>query len=102
MLLRAIDHLNEYERTKALKCSLLEENNVGNDHIGNWKAAGKEYGFGECDDEEAEMNDCPLCGAQYAAYKAKKILKNRVGRINGILTRMGKHLRSKQEEKIKW
>jgi hypothetical protein len=63
-----------------------------------WKKAGKEYGYGSCDDEEFEMNECPLCSAQYAAYRAKRLLKNRLGRINGILTRMGNKIRERNND----
>lgn len=92
MLMRAKGHLKDHERWIGLTCSL---ENAEKDHIGLWKQAGKEYGFGNCDDEEFEMKECPRCSAQYAAFKAKRVLGSRVGRINGILTRMGNHLRRK-------
>lgn len=91
MLMRAMSHLT-YERLIGLTCSLEEE---PKDHIGLWKEAGKEYGFDECDDEHFEVLECPRCSAQYAAFKARKLIMGRVGRINGILTRMGNNLREK-------
>lgn len=97
MLMRAAGHLS-YERNQNLKCALFMEHGdyFGLDHIGKWKAAGKENGFGECDDEYFEMIECPLCSAQYAAFKARKLIMGRVGRINGILTRMGNGMRVKE------
>ena len=92
-LLHAIKHLREYERIKDLECTLGPIYGEDEDHIGKWKKAGKEYGFSECDDEEFEMNECPRCSAEYSAYQARKILKNRVGRINGVLTRLGNSIR---------
>jgi hypothetical protein len=98
ILLRAVNHLNNYNRIKDLQCTMDDQDGHGLDHIGKWKAAGKEYGYGHCDNEEFEMNECPLCSAQYAAYKSKKLLKNRIGRINGILTRMGNKIRERLNE----
>lgn len=95
ILLRAVNHLNDYNRVKDLSCTIDDKDAHGLDHIGKWKVAGKEYGYGHCDDEESEMNECPLCSVQYAAYKSKRLLKNRIGRINGILTRMGNKIRER-------
>lgn len=90
MLIRASNHLASHSRVRGLTCSLRDEEL---DHIGEWKTAGKEYGFGECDDQHCEMLECPRCSAQYAAFKAKRIVRARVGRINGMLTRIGNRLR---------
>jgi len=92
-LLHVIKHLREYARIKDLTCSLGPIYGEDDDHIGKWKKAGKEYGFGEVEDEHFEMIECPRCSAEYAAYQARKILKNRVARINGILTRLGNSIR---------
>jgi hypothetical protein len=97
-LLHAIKHLHAYTRIMDLTCTIGLIYGEDEDHIGKWKAAGKEYGYGHCDNEEFEMNECPLCSAQYAAYKSKKLLKNRIGRINGILTRMGNKIRERNLE----
>lgn len=92
MLLRAIGHLKAYTRKMDLDC-LLRDEQV--DHIGKWKAAGKEDGFSNCEDEYDDVMDCPRCSAEYATFKAKKLMAGRCGRINGILTRMGKNWREK-------
>lgn len=92
MLMRAIGHIKSYSRIDNLECDLIDSKI---DHIGVWKAAGKEHGFGNCDDEKFEMMECPRCSAQYGALKAKKVMAGRCGRINGILTRMGNSLRAK-------
>lgn len=94
ILLHAINHLNDYDRVRGLGC---ERDDLETDHIGGWKACGKEYGFQDADEEYEKMVECPLCGSQYAAYQARKILKNRVGRINGILTSLGNKLREKEK-----
>jgi hypothetical protein len=65
------------------------------DHIGKWKKAGKECGFSEVEDEHFEMIECPRCSAEYASYQARKLIKNRVARINGILTRLGNSIRER-------
>jgi len=91
-LLRAAEHIN-YERWIGLECSL---DLAKVDHIEQWKAAGKEYGFDSVNDEYMALVECPRCSAQYAAWKAKKILKAKAGLISGILTRMGTHLRGKE------
>lgn len=100
MLMRAAKHLKDYARTMDLKCSLGVIYGEDKDHVGKWKAAGKEYGFDNCEDEKFEMIECPLCSACYATFGAKKIMAGRVGRINGILTRMGNGLREKQDDNI--
>ncbi len=94
ILLRAVGHLNSYESYKDLPC---ERDDMEVDHIGGWKRCGKEYGFQDADEEYENMVECPRCSAQYAAYQARKILKNRVGRINGILTRLGNNMREKEK-----
>ena len=103
MLLRATEHVKSWDHFTDLHCTLENENGflpiVGKtteDHIGKYKAAGKEYGWDSLDDEMFELNECPLCSAVWAAYKARRIMKAKAGLINGILTRMGNHLREKE------
>ena len=102
-LLRAAEHVKDFWHIIDLHCTLEDDHGFlpvvckeQQDHIGKWKAAGKEYGFGECEDERFEMLECPLCSAMYAGGEARKLIKARVGRINGILTRMGTHLRERE------
>ena len=95
ILMRAVKHLN-YKRQIDLKCSLIESDPYGDDHIGVWKKWNKENGYDDGGDDYFNMTECPLCSAQFAAFKARKLLKGRVGRINGILTRIGNNLREKE------
>jgi hypothetical protein len=99
MLLRAADHAKDYWHFKDLHCTLEDEegyltNDI--DHIGKYKAAGKEYGWVSLDEEMFEMDECPLCSARWASYKARRIMKAKAGLISGILTRMGNNLREKE------
>jgi hypothetical protein len=107
-LLRAAEHAKDYMRFQVndpngqlvdLHCTLEDKHGFlpkNIDHIGKYKAAGKEYGWDSLDDEMFEITECPLCSARWAAWKAKKILKAKAGLITGILTRMGTHLRGKE------
>lgn len=96
MLVRAMNHLKDFTRTMDLNCSLLKDDPYGDDHIGIWKKWNKENGYDEGGDDYFYMMECPLCSAQFAAFRARKLLKGRAGRINGILTRMGNNLREKE------
>lgn len=98
-LLHAIKHLHAYTRINDFECTIGPIYGEDEDHIGKWKKAGKECGFDEVEDEKFEMLECPRCSAEYASYHARKILKNRVARINGILTRLGNSIR--EEGKMK-
>lgn len=102
-LLRAAEHVKDYWHIADLHCTLEDDYGhlpiVGKDtqdHIGKYKATGKEYGFDMCDDEFIEITECPLCSTVWAAYHARKIIKARIGRINGILTRMGNKMRGEK------
>lgn len=91
-LLRAAEHLKSCERYKDLPCC---DDDMENDHIGQWIKFGKAYGFDEGEDVFYNLINCPRCSVQYAAFKARKLLVGQAGRITGILTRMGTHLRGK-------
>ena len=102
-LLRAAEHAKDYWHFQDLHCSLEDKDGylpmVGSepeDHIGKYKAAGKEFGWDSLDDELFEINECPLCSARWAAWHARKIMKAKAGLISGILTRMGNHLRERE------
>jgi hypothetical protein len=100
MLLHAIESAKNWQRFMDLDCSLDE---APDDHIGVWKKAIKESDKTSernlCEDELFEVNECPKCSAMYASYKARRIMKQKLGIINGILTRMGNHMRGKDDEK---
>ena len=89
MLMRAVKRLRE-EETFRLPCTLHD---AKLDHIGEWKAAIKEYGADQGGDEYFEVMECPRCSAQYGAFKAKKLMLGLAGRISGNLTRIGNILR---------
>ena len=96
MLLRAIEHAKNWQRYMDLTCSLEGETD---DHIGLWKKAIKEHQSiydGLCDEEMFEVLECPKCSNIYAGYKARRIMKAKLGTINGILTRMGNNMRGKE------
>lgn len=95
ILLRAVKHL-DYTRQIDLRCSLILADPYADDHIGVWKKYNKENGFDEGGDDYFYMMECPLCSAQFAAFRARKLMKGRVGRINGSLTRIGNGLREKE------
>jgi len=93
ILLRAAKHLNDFNRWVNLPC---DADDLEKDHIGQWFAFGKAYGYDEGEDVYFNMVTCPRCSAQYSNFKAKKMLVGQAGRITGILTRMGNHLRDKE------
>ena len=97
MLLHSIEHAKNWKRYMDLSCSL---ENQQDDHIGLWKKAIKEARndiyVDMCEDEKFEVMECPKCSAIYAGFKARQIMKAQLGIINGVLTRMGNHLRGKE------
>ncbi len=101
-LLRALEHTKNWQRFMDLKCSLEDKDGFlhGLDHIGLWKAAikeaEKEPSVDLCEDELFEVNECPRCSSIYASYKARRIMKAKLGTINRILTRMGNNMRKSE------
>ena len=105
MLLRAMEHVKDFWHIADFHCTLEDHHGylpiVGNatqDHIGKLKAAAKEYGWDSVDDEIFGINECQLCSVVWATSKARRIMKAKLGIINGILSRMGNNLRAKNDE----
>ena len=93
ILLRSIKSAKNWQRYIGLSCSL---ENQQDDHIGLWKQAIKTSGADLCEDEKFEVLECSRCSAVYAGFKARKIMKGKLGIISGILTRTGNRLREKE------
>ena len=90
ILASAVFYLKDSMRHYGLECTRTEVS-----HIELWKRSMHD----DLEDpKEAlqEMADCPLCSSIIAAWQARKILKGKLGRISGGLTRAGAALRRKR------